>query len=282
VTEIPDHLLERSKARRALLTGGGGGDDAPAATASAEVVKAEAAPAAAAVVAVHEPAAPEPPKPVPHFMKASNERARIPIWAMSIVAALPLWGLVYAGTLKPQVQEREAFAVGAELYVENCAACHGAEGGGGTGYAFSGGTILQTFPNRYEQMLHIGRGSAAITGQAYGDPESPEPRVAGSLGVMPAFGPAGSGLTQVELELIVLHERRVHGEEDYGDPESEEGIANEAYIDELEERFEAGEEEPIDVPALVELFEESTVAIDDNPYPTQGELDAAGFNVEEE
>lgn len=214
-------------------------------------------------------------------MKASNERARIPVWAMPIVAALPLWGLVYAGTLNPPVQEREAYAEGRELYEEHCASCHGAEGGGGTGYAFSGGAVVQTFPNRYEQILHIARGSAAITNQAYGNPGSADARVAGERGIMPAFGPDGTTeLSLLELELITLHERHEFGGEAYGDPEN--GEADEAYIDHLEELIEEGVEEEIDLAELQRLADEAQTVVPDVAYPTQAELDAAGFNADEE
>lgn len=280
MTEIPQHLLDRSKARRAAL-GGGGGDAAPAAdsgggdSGGGEVVAAApaaaAAPAPAAVVA-----APEPPAPVPHYIKAAEARPKIPVWAMPIVAALPLWGLVYAGTLKPPVEERMAVAEGRELYEEHCASCHGAEGGGGVGYSFTGGAIVESFPNRYEQMLHIARGS--VEGAAYGNPDrSGGQRVGGTQGQMPAFA---DDLSLLELELIVFHERSAYGEEEYGDPE--EGLANEEYLTQLEERYEAGEEEEIVVDELIELFEASTEVVEGNLYPTQGELDAAGFGQAQE
>ena len=248
MTEIPQHLLDRTRARRAAL--GLDGGDAPAAAAEkAEVVPAGAAtPAPSAPAPVIEPT-PVPERVVPHYVKAAEARPKVPAWAMPFAAGLGVWALIYAGTLSPPEQVHPALAEGAELYEADCASCHGATGGGGTGYAFTGDEVVKTFPNRAEHMLHVARGSDAIVGQPYGDPEREGgQRVAGERGVMPAFGPDGSKeLTALELELVVLHERAEYGHEE----------PSEEYLAELEERINSDDEEAIDIDALAATASEA-------------------------
>jgi cytochrome c6 len=49
---------------------------------------------------------------------------------------------------------------GAEIYRSNCAACHGADGGGGRGPALGGGAVLARFPEVADQIAVVtdGRG----------------------------------------------------------------------------------------------------------------------------
>src|SRR5690606_23239928 len=88
VTEIPEHLLKRSKERRAALGLPTDGGDAPAATPAAATPAASSpeTPAAAAPpakpAAPATPAAPPPPKPDPPYVAAAKRRRRIPFWAM--------------------------------------------------------------------------------------------------------------------------------------------------------------------------------------------------------
>ena len=111
VTEVPEHLLKRSRDRRAALglgggdggDAGGGGDAAPAASGDAgtSVEPAAAAARPAAVAPVE--AAVVPPKPVPSYVRASLERKKIPLWVMPVLAFLPLWAIMYVNTLsKPR------------------------------------------------------------------------------------------------------------------------------------------------------------------------------------
>ena len=79
VTEIPEHLLKRSKERRGALAGETG-DAAPAAPAASAPAVAKAAPVAAA------PAAPPPPKPDPAYVTAAKTRKKIPFWAWQLSA----------------------------------------------------------------------------------------------------------------------------------------------------------------------------------------------------
>src|SRR4051812_40281353 len=103
LTEVPEHLLQRSRDRRAAL-GLGGGDAGgaaarpsapPAAPATATGGAAPAKAAAAAPVV----SAPKPPPFVPPYVRAAERRQRIPVWCLPVVAFLPVWGVLYAQSL---------------------------------------------------------------------------------------------------------------------------------------------------------------------------------------
>ena len=138
MTEVPEHLLKRSRDRRAAL--GLGGGDAPAGEAGesgAEVEATTASPAtAAAAPAAVTPAEVEvkPPEPPPPYVEAALRRKRIPFWAMPIVGLLPLWIILYAGSLSPAATGGPTeLTLGATIFATKCASCHGAGGGGGVG-----------------------------------------------------------------------------------------------------------------------------------------------------
>ncbi len=175
MTEIPEHLLKRSKERRAAMglpggesgsgDAGSSGGDAPA----AEVAKAAPAPAPAKV----EEKPPPPPKPKPAYIQAAEKRKRIPFWAMPVLVLLPVWAFLYADSVTTPPVGDEGLAIGEEVYA-SCAGCHGATGGGGSGPQLSDGEVLRTFPDPVAMMewIHLGAddwvGSATGT---YGDPE---------------------------------------------------------------------------------------------------------------
>jgi hypothetical protein len=94
VTEIPEHLLNRSKARRAAASGESTGDASPA-------VAASATPAAAAPAKKNVAPAPKAAVPDPVYVAAAKNRRKIPFWAMSALALLPLWALVYLIAVSP-------------------------------------------------------------------------------------------------------------------------------------------------------------------------------------
>lgn len=254
MTEIPEHLLKRSKAAKSGATGGGGDDDGGDATAAVEPAAAAAAPVATGPAALAEAAAATPadkpvpaPDPDPPYIAAAKARKRMPIWAMGLVAALPLWAISYAGTMQQPEVEDLLFVDAAEVYqAGGCAGCHGAGGGGGTGYQFTNGEVIATFPEPIDHMAHVARGSAPILGLRYGDPERPgDQRVSGDRGsgAMPA---QAGGLSVLELELVVFHERAVLGGEDTSD------AAYLEWMESMRERLEAGEDGgEIDVAALV-------------------------------
>jgi mono/diheme cytochrome c family protein len=199
VTEIPEHLLKRSKERRAAIGGEPAGDDAPAAAeapAAASDAPAPAAPAAAAPAVPAEPAPPPPPAPVRPEVAAALSRRKIPWWAASVLLALPLWAYVYQGTLEPPPEpEAGVLALGEEVYA-GCAACHGASGGGVSGPALTG--VLETWPDFRDHLAWVAVGSQGWSGDTYGATDKPK------NGGMPAF--AGT-LTEEELAQVVLYER---------------------------------------------------------------------------
>ena len=211
MTEIPEHLLQRTRSRRQALGlpvgdagAGAGAGDAGAAPAGGAAVPATAAAGGTALpkgpvapaggLQVAKPA----PKPPPHYVEAYRRRRKIPVWAMPVVLALPLWVVLYAGTLTdPPTDEVTLLAEGAEVY-SNCSACHGATGGGGAGPQLSEGTVLGTFPDPVDQVRWIITGSAGAVDGVYGASDKP------STGGMPAFA---TTLDLEEIVAVVMHER---------------------------------------------------------------------------
>jgi mono/diheme cytochrome c family protein len=232
VTEIPEHLLKRSKERRqALGLPSDAGDAAPAPAGEAPATPAVAATPAPAPPAPRPakpavPAAAPPPKPEPHYVRAYKRRRKIPIWAMPVLALLPLWLCIYWQAMQPpEVEVVGPLAAGAELYGA-CAGCHGADGGGvaGAGRQLNNGEVLLTFPTIEEMLTFIYVGNRGYAGVPYGDPDRPGgPHVGGqdfALGAMPAWGAtAGGEFEDVEILEVVCHERYTLGG---GDQTSEE------------------------------------------------------------
>ena len=180
MTEIPEHLLRRSKERRAALglPGGEGGDDAPPPAGDAggagAAAPAETAPVAARAAAPPEPAAPPPPPPPPPpYVQAAQNRRRIPYWAMPVIALLPVWALMYYNSVKVPPANDDVLAVGEEVFAA-CSGCHGATGGGGTGAQLNDGEVLKTWPDPKGMMQWIRLGADAwtdnVAGAPYGDP----------------------------------------------------------------------------------------------------------------
>jgi mono/diheme cytochrome c family protein len=216
LTEIPEHLLNRSRQRRSALgLGGGEGGDAPATPtpAPAAAADAPAAPAATpaprAAAPAPAPEAPPPPPPPPPYVEASLRRPRVPVWAVPVLAALPLWGFLYAGTMtEPPAGENDPLVMGETLYSEQCAACHGGGGGGGVGPQLSAGEVVATFPNAEAHYAWVVGGSESVgIGNGYGAADRPGgQRIA--KGGMPPFG---GTLTPEEIVAIVRYEREVIG-----------------------------------------------------------------------
>ena len=232
VTEIPEHLLKRSRERRSAI--GQGGDaaadasgDAAAASNAPATTPATTTPAAApaasgppARTAAPAPAAPPPPKPDPVYVQAAKQRRKIPFWAMATLNLMPLWGFMYVRAITEPAEAVEGpLGVGAEMY-SSCASCHGAAGGGGVGYAFSGGSVLETFPHIEDQVRYVYYGTEGYNAagvEIYGNPDREGgAHITGQRGVMPAFG---GQMTQYEIVAVVCHERYTLGG---ADPTSEE------------------------------------------------------------
>jgi mono/diheme cytochrome c family protein len=217
VTEVPEHLLKRSRDRRAALGLGGGGGDAgggsgesAAAPAAAEGGEVEAAGAtAAARPAAVQPLEPEaPPKPPPTYVRAALARKKIPVWAMPVLAFLPVWMVIYVNTLsKPYSSVPTQIAEGAIVFGNNCAGCHGSQGEGGVGRQLNSGQVLLTFPHIADQLEFVWIGDVGIgIGNGYGAKDRPGGQHKGPYNgaQMPAWNGA---LTQSDLLAVVRHER---------------------------------------------------------------------------
>ena len=226
VTEIPEHLLKRSRERRGAL--GQGGDDAPASTTPATTTP--SAPAAAPApsgpaprTAAPTPAGPPPAKPDTFVVAAYRRRKKVPFWAMMALGLLPAWMFMYVRSVTASAEEAVGpIGMGAEVY-SNCASCHGGDGGGGVGYAFTEGQVLASFPHIEDQLRYVlyGTGAYNVAGvEIYGNPDRPGgPHVTGARGAMPGF--EGS-LTDYEILAVVCHERYTQGGADAGGEFAEE------------------------------------------------------------
>ncbi|MDG2112038.1 MAG: c-type cytochrome [Actinomycetota bacterium] len=203
MTEVPDFLLERSRARRVALGlldddgagasgGGSAGGGAATATASGPTTADLVAAAKAAAKLETEPE----PEADPVWVEAANARNKIPYWVMPIIFFLPLWAFVYVKLTEPPPPNITALTEGATTYAAQCASCHQGDGsgtdGGGIGRPLYNGEVLATFPALDESMITwLETGTAGIgNGNPYGDPgRAGGAQIAGELGAaMPAFG----------------------------------------------------------------------------------------------
>ena len=202
MTEVPEHLLQRSRERRAALGLGGGEPGAAPSTEVAETAAAAPAPTAAAAAAApaEAPAAAPAPEPEPAM---PTPRPRVPVWAMPVLVLLPIWAVIYSGAFGER-GEAAAPSQGQVLYQSNCASCHGAGGGGGTGPAL--GAVTETFPEFADHVAWVTGGSAPVRGETYGANNSGP-----ASGGMPAFG---GSLSEEEIILVVCHERIAFGGEE--------------------------------------------------------------------
>jgi mono/diheme cytochrome c family protein len=242
VTEIPEHLLKRSKERRAAI----GGDSADTESAPAESSpSAERAPAPAVISNPRpaEPAPQPPPEPLRPEVEAALRRHKIPYWALPVLLALPLWAYVYHGTLEPPAAPAvDALAHGEDVYAR-CAFCHGASGQGASGPALTG--VMDSFPDWRDHLSWVAVGTQGWPGDTYGA------GVPKSGGTMPPFGNA---LSLQELAAVVLYERVAFGglAEDSEAYLALEAVANgEISFEEagLGPAAEAAGVDPVDVPA---------------------------------
>jgi mono/diheme cytochrome c family protein len=231
VTEIPEHLLKRSRERRSALGLGGDGDSAESAPSAAAVpaTTSSAAPAPAASAApagrasAPAPASKPPVKPDSYVVQAYKRRKKIPMWAMLALSLLPIWAFMYARAVTTQVVEAAGpLGLGEEIYGSaGCGSCHGADGGpGNLGYPFAGGEVLKTFPHIEDQLRYVYYGTEQYNAagiEIYGNPDREGgAHITGARNVMPAFG--GGVITDYELLSVVCHERYTLGGTDPADP----------------------------------------------------------------
>ncbi len=207
MTEIPEHLLKRSKAAKAKADGAEPPADAPAAV---PATTAAAVPAAAKAAV---PATPEAPvvKPDTPVVAAYKARKKIPVWAMLTLSILPVWAFMYLRALTPgEVEAAGPLGVGTAAWATNCSGCHGADGGGvGSAYQLSDGNVWKTFPHIEDQLRWVLYGTKNYLDagvQIYGNPEREGgAHVTGaSGGQMPGWKGA---ITDAEILAAVCHTR---------------------------------------------------------------------------
>lgn len=178
---------------------------APTESANAPATTAAAAPAVKAPVPIPANEPPPPPPPDSEWVAAAKDRSKVPYWVMPVLLFLPVWLIMYVGTLEEPTRQEGIIYEGGVVYEEKCATCHGAGGGGGVGPAFTNGAIGETFADAEAQVAWVIQGSqvfidAGLT--SYGDNAKPLAGNAGAL--MPAFG---VDLTAEELIAAVMYER---------------------------------------------------------------------------
>ena len=210
MTEVPEHLLRRSRERRAALglPGGEGGDDAPpAAESSAPATTSGGVAPAAASAAPAVPTEPAFVEPVPkagYLRVQEYKRQRIPVWALGGLVALPFWGILYFGAFGERGAHEEVAVDGEAIYGSNCASCHGAAGEGGVGPALAEGESVLTFPEPEAHIAWVEQGSTSVKGQPYGDPNREGGQRIAASGGMPPFQ---GTLSAEEIEAVVAYER---------------------------------------------------------------------------
>lgn len=182
---------------------------------------------------------------------------------MPVVFLLPLWAILYAGTLsEADTGELTQVELGGEIYANNCATCHGGGGGGGVGPALAGGAVLETFSTIEDHLAWVAGGSdSAVNGQ-YG---SELQKASG--GGMPAF--YGS-LSQAELLAVVRYEREVLSAEEI-DP---------AQLDETGSLLHENGEPYLDETGEMLLDTEGEALFDENGALQSGAQNAAGAAAE--
>ena len=213
LTEIPEHLLKRSKERKAALSGDAPAEDAAGTTETAAVTPAaDAAPVAASAALPDVAPEPEPPARIPPYVEKANTRKKVPYWIAPVLLALPVWAIMYVGTLERVPQGLTGLlGEGEELYVESgCSGCHGLEGGGGIGPALDDGEVHVSFTSIEDQIVWIAKGSSGVgTGNTYTSEDSTRPRAvrAQMPGFAPENGNAAVRLTPEEILAVTLFER---------------------------------------------------------------------------
>ena len=183
------------------------GGEAPAEASSAAPSSSSPAVAAASAATPAVAEAPKPAKVEPKlpWVEAAESRRKIPVWAMSVLAFLPIWAIFYMTTNdKPTPTTAGPLTEGTVVYGK-CASCHGPAGDGAGAFPkLSGGAVLKTFVKPVEQVRWVILGTDGFKAEntaTYGDTKKP---VGGSGAVMPGWG---TSLTPTELLDVIRHER---------------------------------------------------------------------------
>ena len=179
VTEIPEHLLRRSKERRAALSGEGGARRRPkrrggrpwpsAARRSGPLGR--GARGTRPRCRRRRAVTGAPARRRADARARAPARARpgpgIPLWIMPVLVALPLWGIVYLGRLRlpGQGQRQRPGDARRQPLRPNCSSCHGANGEGGVGPQLNGGEVLKVWP-KVADHINVGpHRRGAVRGQ---------------------------------------------------------------------------------------------------------------------
>ena len=225
MVEVPEYLLERSRQRRAELTGtepsdlGGTAPGAGTPSPSAPAAAAAPVPAPVAPVPIPEAAPPPAPDPDPPYVQAAHARKRMPYWAASVMVFLPIWAIFYVGMLEPPDSDELVLADNGAVVYSTCASCHGADGSGtATGRQLNDGEVLLTFgpaPGfdglaHHLSWVYLGTADTKRLGlDFYGNPDRP-----GGQREVDSFASGMSGFSNLSLEdlvSVVYYERVVHG-----------------------------------------------------------------------
>ena len=236
MTEIPEHLLKRSRERRSAL--GQGGDAGAAGRATPLPLRPHRPPRRRRRAGRRRPppargahartragrAAAAEARPV---VRAGGQgRRKIPFWAMATLSLCRCGRSCTSARSPNRPRWSRVRSAWAPRCTASCSCCHGATGEGGVGYPFSGGEVLKTFPHIEDQIRFVYFGTEGYNAagvEIYGNPDArAAPTSPATRGVMPAFGGA---LTEDEILAVVCHERYTLGG---ADPTSEE------YVDEFE------------------------------------------------
>ena len=152
-------------------------------------------------------------EPVTPWVDAAQRRHRIPFWAVPVLALLPLWAVAYALTLdRPTPTEPRPLELGAQVYDQSCAFCHGSagEGVGSTPALVGEHATPSVFPTPAEQVGWVALGSNGYRAAGRDTYGSGAPRPVGGAGVMPSWA---ESLTPEQLMAVVLHERSTLNDE---------------------------------------------------------------------
>lgn len=126
-------------------------------------------------------------------------RRRVPPWVLPILATLPLWAVLYAGSFGDRASaEQSPVQLGERIYRSSgCSGCHRSNGQGSATVPALKSTH-KTFPEFSAHVQWVEEGSLTKKGDAYGE----EGRVA--TGGMPGFG---QQLSVEEIAAVVCYER---------------------------------------------------------------------------
>lgn len=79
---------------------------------------------------------------------------------LALVAVAVVVVLLFAN--EPDTGSTASSTPGAQVYATDCARCHGADGGGGTGPQLAGGAAAKRFPDVEDQIAFVSEGSGAM------------------------------------------------------------------------------------------------------------------------